>query len=631
MTRNVQRFLVMAEALLLVWATTACTEERQPDVADVNADPGQSDVRTLASDPGEALYQQHCAACHDSDAAVEAPRRTALSLQSSDAIITALTTGVMKEQGALLTDLEKRLVAEYTGGPTGEDALANAEANRCEGSLELTSGPLWNRWGNNLRNSRFQTAERAGIGHADASKLKLKWAFGIPGGSRARSQPAVTKEALFMGSQPGIVYALDSQTGCIWWTYQAESEVRNAPTMALDASGKPDLLYFGDFNANVYAVKAETGELVWKKSVRDHPAGTITGSITHYQGRLYVPMSSTEVVSAFSPEYECCTFRGGLLALDARDGEQLWRFYTTDQPRNTGQNSVGKDRFGPSGAPIWSTPTIDRQRRRIYVGTGENYSSPANDKSDAIIALDLETGAVQWITQTIEGDAWNGACGRFGSQVNCPEENGPDFDFGGPPILTRLANGKDIILAGQKSGMIYAMDPDDGGRILWQLRAGMGGFNGGVHWGMASDGKTLFVGIADTPGNQFAEGPPRQGLHAYEAETGKALWSRIEPNVCDEREHKCMTALSAPPTIAAGVIYAGALNGILRAYSAADGKPLWSTDTRRDFVTVNGVAGRGGSIDSAGPVVAGGMLYVNSGYDKFRQIPGNVLLAFGID
>lgn len=607
---------------------SACAAESDPEVS---TEVTEEAVGQLASDPGEALYQQYCAACHDGDAATEAPKRAALSLQASEAIIASMTSGVMKEQAASLTELEKRLVAEYVGSPTGEDALVNADAHRCKGVLRLSSAPLWNRWGNNLRNSRFQTAERAGISHTEAPRLKLKWAFGIPGGSRARSQPAVTEEALFMGSQSGIVYALDANTGCVWWVFEAESEVRNAPTIKLDASGRPDLLYFGDFNANVYAVKADTGELIWKKSVRDHPVGTITGSITYYQGRLYVPMSSTEVVSAFNPQYECCTFRGGLLALNASEGTEIWRFYTTDAPEKTGQNSIGKDQFGPSGAPIWSTPTIDRKRRLIYVGTGENYSSPANEMSDSIIALDLETGAVRWVQQTVEGDAWNGACGRFGSQVNCPEEDGPDFDFGAPPILTTLASGKDVILAGQKSGMIFAMDPDDGGEIMWQLRAGMGGFNGGVHWGMASDGKTLFVGIADTPGNRFAEGPPRQGLHAYDAATGKPLWSRLEPNVCDKLEHKCMTALSAPPTIAAGVIYAGALNGILRAYSAADGRPIWSTDTRRDYATVNGVKGRGGSIDSAGPVVAGGMLYVNSGYDKFRQIPGNVLLAFGID
>ncbi len=613
--------LLIAVVLLLGGCSS---EPREPASAPSN-DGGEV---ALASDPGEALYQQHCAACHGADAAVEAPSRSALSLQPSEAIIAALTSGVMKQQASALTKLEKRLVAEFVGSPTGENALSNAQANRCTGRLQLTSRPLWNRWGNNLRNSRFQTRERAGIGYGNAGKLKLKWAFGIPGGSRARSQPAVTKEALFFGSQSGIVYALNPQTGCIWWTFEAEAEVRNAPTIGIDRNGHPDLLYFGDFNANVYAVEAETGRLVWQKSVRDHPVGTITGSVTHYRGRLYVPMSSTEVVSAFNPDYECCTFRGGLLAIRADDGSKVWRFQTVDEPRKTGQNSAGSDQFGPSGAPIWSTPTIDRKRGLIYVGTGENYSSPANDKSDSIIALDLATGAVRWKQQTVEGDAWNGACGQFGSKVNCPQEDGPDFDFGAPPILTTLANGKDVILAGQKSGMIYAMDPDAAGKILWQARAGMGGFNGGVHWGMATDGKTLFVGIADTPGNRFAVGPPRQGLHAYDAETGKPLWSRLEPNICEEREHKCMTALSAPPTIAGGVIYAGALNGIMRAYSAADGTPLWTTDTRREYKTVNGVVGRGGSIDSSGPVVAGGLLLVNSGYDKFGQIPGNVLLAY---
>lgn len=617
-------FSIMLAAYLVLLG--GCTKVAEQETS------AQSEPEEIqqASDFGEAVYQKHCAACHDTSDG-EAPKREALRLQSNEAITAALTTGIMKDQASMLTPLEIRLVADYVGSPTSQNALANADAHKCEGNLQLTSPPLWHRWGNNLRNSRFQSAERAGIKRSDVPKLKLKWAFGFPGAARARSQPTVTKEALFTGSQSGIVYALDAKTGCVWWTFQADTEVRNAPTMALDQNGHPDILYFGDFNATVYAVKAVTGELVWKKSIRDHPVGIITGAITHYQGKLYVPMSSMEVINAYQPKYECCTFRGGLMALDAKTGKKIWRFHTVDEPQKTGANSEGKDRFGPSGAPIWSSPTFDRKRNLIYVGTGENYSSPANDKSDAIIALEPETGKVRWIQQTIEGDAWNGACGRFGTQVNCPKENGPDFDFGAPPILITLVSGKDIILAGQKSGMLYGMDPDDGGKILWEVRAGRGGFNGGVHWGMASDGKTLFVGIADTPGNEFATGPSRQGLHAYDPETGKPIWSHFEPNTCEENEHKCRTALSAPPTIADGVIYAGALNGILRAYSAANGAPLWSTDTRRDYVTINNVPGRGGSIDSAGPIIAGGMLYVNSGYDKFRQIPGNLLLAYGIN
>lgn len=582
------------------------------------------------NDLGDTLYQKHCAACHEG-ASGEAPTRASIQMLGDEKIMAALSIGVMKQQAAKLTALEIRLIAEYLGSPASEDALANAQAHRCEGQLNLSTPMLWNRWGNSLTNKRYQPERLGGISKADAPKLKLKWAFGFPNSARARSQPAVTKEAIFTGSQSGLFYALDAQTGCVWWTFEAKAEVRSAPTVSTDANGIPKTLYFSDFDANVYAVDAATGKQLWTRSIQDHPAGTITGSLTLYKGHLYVPMSSTEVLNAYMPDYECCTFRGGIMALDARTGETVWRFHTVPESKNTGKNSKGKDRFGPAGAPVWSNPTIDKKRQLLYFGTGENYSSPATGNSDAIIALRLDTGAVEWVQQTIAGDAWNAACGRYSTQINCPEEDGPDFDFGAPPILITLANGKDMILAGQKSGMIYGMDPDNKGSIIWQKRAGMGGFNGGVHWGMASDSKTLFVGIADTPGNRFAEGPSRQGLHGYDPATGALLWSRKEPDVCDENAHKCRTALSAPPTVTANIVFAGALNGILRAYDADDGSPLWSTDTRRDYNTVNGIAGRGGSIDSSGPVVAGGLLIVNSGYDKFGQIAGNVMLVYGLD
>jgi polyvinyl alcohol dehydrogenase (cytochrome) len=610
-----------ASLVLLGAGLSGCTK-----VAD-QPPPDQVEARI---DPGKELYKTHCAMCHDSGSA-EAPKKVSIRLLGPESIMQALTTGVMKEQASALTMIEKRLVSEYLGAPTSESALANAKAHQCKGQLKLSSPVLWNRWGNNLHNTRFQPISRSGITPTEAPRLKLKWAFGFPGAARARSQPAVTKEAIFTGSQSGLFYALDSQSGCVWWTFAANAEVRNAPTISVGSDGEPKTLYFGDFDANVYAVDAATGKLLWSRSIKDHPAGTITGSLTLYKGRLYIPMSSTEVINAYNTDYECCTFRGGIVALNSKSGETIWRFHTVPEPKRTSKNSKGADRYGPSGAPVWSSPTVDAKRGLLYFGTGENYSSPATDKSDSIIALRLDTGAVEWVQQTIAGDAWNAACGKNGTQVNCPEEDGPDFDFGAPPIVITLANGKDIILAGQKSGMVYGMDPDQKGRIVWQIRAGMGGFNGGVHWGMASDGKRLIVGIADTPGNRFAEGPSRQGLHAFDPATGQALWSQLEPNVCSEDAHKCRTALSAPPTITPGLVFAGALNGLLRVYSSEDGKPVWSTDTRRDYQTINGVKARGGSIDSGGPVVAGGLLIVNSGYDKFGQIPGNVLLVYGVE
>jgi polyvinyl alcohol dehydrogenase (cytochrome) len=408
----------------------------------------------------------------------------------------------------------------------------------------------------------------------------------------------------------------------VWWTYDAESEVRVAPTLGEDGQ-----LYFGDFNANIYALDAKSGKPVWKASVKDHPAGTITGSPTLHAGRLYVPMSSTEVVSAMKPEYECCNFRGGVTAVDAKTGAKLWRMHTVEPAKQAGVDTKGQPAFGPSGAPVWSSPTIDVKRGLLYFGTGENYSSPASDKSDAIVAVELATGKVRWWQQTIANDAWNASC--LGDKANCPREDGPDLDFGAPPILTTLADGRDVILAGQKSGMVFALDPDDGGKIIWKQRAGQGGFNGGIHWGMTADASSLYFGIADTPGNKGAVGPRRPGVHAFDIASGKPLWSKIEPFTCAERKFECETAFSAALTATDGIIFGGAHNGLLRAYATKDGALLWSFDTRRDFKTVNGVKGFGGSIDGGGPVLAGGLLIVNSGYDKFGEIPGNVLLVFG--
>lgn len=594
----------------------APTEAAAPPAA---ADSGQTAML-------EALYARACAACHDTQTA-GAPTRSAIEARPPGDIRAALETGVMQAQGAALSPAERALLSDYLG----RNALARngriAHGPRCPGQLRFTGPPLWNRWGNGLRNARFQSAADGGIRAEDVPRLELAWAFAFPGASRARSQPAVTADAMFVGSQGGQVYALNPASGCIWWIYEAGAEVRSAPTISTGPDGRPDRLFFGDFAGTVHAIDARSGARIWAKSVRDHADGTITGSVTLHRGRLFVPMSSTEVVSAVNPDYRCCTFRGGVTALSAADGATLWRMYSTAPPRavNTGQN--GQAAMAPSGAPVWSTPTVDPTRGLIYVGTGENYTSPANDMSDAIIAIDMADGRVRWARQVTAGDAWNAACGRTPGP-NCPAEHGPDFDFGAPPILVPLPGGGDIILAGQKSGVVHALDPDRAGAILWQRRVGMGGFNGGIHWGMASDARTLYVGIADTPGHDRTVGPPRPGIHALAIRTGQPLWSRIEPPVCAQPRYECQTSLSAAISVTPGVIFAGALNGRLNAYASADGRLLWSAETNGTFTSVNGINGRGGSIDSAGPVIAGGMVIVNSGYDKFGEIAGNVLLVY---
>ncbi|MBA4747377.1 MAG: PQQ-binding-like beta-propeller repeat protein [Sphingopyxis sp.] len=569
----------------------------------------------------DALYVQNCAACHDKEGS-GAASRAALRTRTPGAIIDSLETGLMREQGKPLSVDERKLIAAYLG--SGAQASAG---KKCDNDLALAGRPLWNGWGNGVTNQRYQPASATSLTATNVGQLELKWAFGFPGAARARSQPVVTDEALFTGSQDGRVYALGLANGCTHWTFDAEAEVRVSPTLGLDKGGRPDRLYVGDFKANVYAIDARTGKQLWKRSVADHPAGTITGSPTVHGGRIFVPMSSTEIVSAMDENYACCSFRGGVAALDAATGTPLWRVHTTDVAEAAGTNRKGKPARGPSGAPVWSPPTVDAKRGLVYFGTGENYSSPANDKSDAIIAVEMETGKIRWVRQVLANDAWNGACIQPGVGANCPREDGPDLDFGAPPILAQTVQG-DVLLAGQKSGLVFGIDPESG-KILWQRRAGAGGFNGGIHWGMASDGPRLFVGIADTPGGKAPVGPRRPGVHAFASATGKPIWSVIEPQTCPERAFKCETAFSAPVTLAGAILLGGTHNGLIRAYAADTGRLLWSYDTIRDFITVNGVKARGGSIDSAGPVVAGGYLIVNSGYDKFNEIPGNVLLVFG--
>ncbi len=562
---------------------------------------------------GESLYRDHCSGCHDNGTG-GAPIRAALEKRSAAFIKQALTAGVMKAQGKALNPYQMAILAEHLGTDAPPSAVAG---KRCEGRLAVSDPPLWNRWGNGLANTRYQ--RETAITPANVGRLELAWAFGFPEAQRARSQPAVTDRAIFTGSQSGRVYALDRMTGCIWWTFDAEAEVRNAPVLDVDADGGATL-YFGDFGARVYALDAQTGKLRWSTSVRDHPDGTITGSLALHDGRLFVPMSSTEVLSAYNPAYECCTFRGGVTALDAASGARVWRWYSVEKPvRHKGGETA------PSGAPVWGTPTADPVRGLLYVGTGENYSSPATGQSDAIIALELASGRQRWVMQATAGDAWNAACGTDQS-ANCPAEDGPDFDFGAPPMLVK-AGGRDILLAGQKSGEIFAIDPGSGS-VLWRRQVGRGGFNGGIHWGMASDGATLFVPIADTPGSRFAKGDPRPGIHAFDVATGRPLWSRIEPLRCAEFAFACITALSAPLTLIPGVVFAGGHDGRLVAYAAEGGEVLWKTETNRAFATVNGVEAKGGSIDGQGPVVAGDMVIVNSGYDKFGEIAGNVLLVY---
>jgi polyvinyl alcohol dehydrogenase (cytochrome) len=540
----------------------------------------------------------------------------------------------MRLQGSSLSGLERRALAEYlTGRKMGGD-VTGAAVGRCQTQASFAAisvgsiwkGPVWNGWGPGVRNTRFQDTGQAGLKAEQVPRLTLKWALGFPDATSAWSQPTVAGGRVFVGSQNGTVYSLDAKTGCIYWTFSAVGGVRTALSIGPRSGGKGAVVYFGDTAANAYALDALTGEKIWSRKVEDHPLARITGSPALYKNRLYVPVSSYEEAQGANPQYECCTFRGSLAALDVDTGAFLWKTYmVSDAPRPRGKSSAGATLWGPSGAAIWSAPTVDARRKVVYVATGNNYSEPAQPMSDAVVALEISTGKIRWSRQLTPNDVFVSGCRQAAGNPNCPDPNGPDYDFGNAPMLAKLASGREVIVIGQKSGVGFAMNPDDQGKVLWQYRAGQGGPLGGIEWGSAIDGEQAYFPVSDITR------PNPGGLHAVKLASGERVWVAPPAAPKCEAGRGCNAAQSAAITVIPGVVFSGSVDGVLRGYSTKDGAIIWEFDTNREFQTVNGVPAKGASMLGPGPAVAGGMLYVNSGYGAFGGRPGNVLLAFGVE
>jgi polyvinyl alcohol dehydrogenase (cytochrome) len=593
-------------------------------------------VAQAQSPNGEAVYRQHCASCHEGTLP-RMPTREALRGYAPEAVETALSSFTMRRQGAALSGAERRAVAEYvTGRPAGSyraplDVIPkSASCAPAAGSADPLVGPSWNGWGPDLRGTRFQPAAAAGLTASDVPRLKLKWAFGFPGVSASGSQVSVAGSRAFVGSRNGMVYALDTRTGCLAWAFEADAGVRSTPVVERAVDGRSATVYFGDAHAQVYALDAMTGAMRWKVKVDDHPDAIVTGGAAILNGRLYVGVSSLEEGTAVVPTYQCCTFRGSVVSLDAATGRQVWKTFTVaDEPRPTTKNSVGTQLFGPSGVGVWSVPVLDPDRNRLYVGTGDSYSNPPARESDAIMALAMDTGRIVWLQQTLAGDAWNVGCFETTGpgRVNCPESAGPDHDYSSGPSLVVSADGRRVLLAGQKSGVMHGVDPESG-ELLWKTRAGEGGILGGIEWGFATDGSVAYISLSNALEKKAGEAG---GLVAMNVLDGKVRWS-VPPH-SDSCGGKTGCNTGQPQAVSAipGVVFSGSLDGHLRAYDAESGRELWDVDTAREFETVNTVAARGGSLNGPGATVVGGMLFVSSGYGSLGFMPGNVLLAFSVD
>ncbi len=630
---------IAALAFAAAVATSALAAGAGP-VAAQESMRGLLDPPPMDDSPGMRVFVASCVECHGGQRTVRAPGLTTLGAMTPRAVLGSLEGGRMRRHGEDLTPDERRAVAEWlTGAVLVETRLPSSAF--CAAPPAGESVVHWSGWGGGDGETGFVDADRAGLTAADLPNLELAWAFGFPDVTQVRSKPAVIDDRIIVGSAYGEVYSIDLESGCVHWVFAGDAAVRGAIAVGAGPNGEPTA-FFADFRTNVYAIDATTGVLHWRATAATHADHVVTGSVAVHEGRVFVPLSSMEIISAGDPSYECCTSSGGVAAFSAVNGEALWEFRTiAGEPRHTGENEAGTRLFAPSGAPVWSSPTVDAARGLLYIGTGENYTRPATGGSDALTALDMETGEAAWTFQGREDDAWNMSClsPRF---QNCPAPTGPDHDFGMAPIIVTAEDGSQLLIAGQKSGMVWALDPDSEGELVWARRVGKGSSLGGIHWGLASDGRRAYVPNVDNPfaiisdprsgasTQMNAEDPPTPGVYALELSGGEVLWhAPPDPSVCQGRSG-CMPFFSAAPTAIEGAVLAGSLDGHLRAFSTEDGAVLWDVDTAREFETVNGVPGRGGALDGPGSVVAKGYVLVNSGYDLFSQMPGNLLLAYRV-
>jgi polyvinyl alcohol dehydrogenase (cytochrome) len=604
-------FATLAVSAALTGSTLVSTEERQ----------------TTSAPDGEALFARTCATCHNGSADSRASGPDVLKQRSPAAILDALANGPMRVQGSKLAGSERRAIAEYISGKAVGGDATGAASGRCSATpaFNPSSGPMWNGWGATPANTYFQSAKDAALTPDQVPRLTLEWAFGFPDATSAWAPPIIVGGRVFVGSHNGTVYSLDAKSGCIYWHYSAEGGARTAMTVGPRPGGAFNV-YFGDTNANAYALDAATGKLMWKTKVERHELARITGAPTLDRDRLYVGTSSYEESQGADPKYACCTFRSSLSAIDVATGKVVWKtFMVAETPKPRGKSTAGVTLYGPSGSAIWSAPTVDGKRNTVYVATGNTYTGPEQPSSDAVIALDIATGRIKWMKQLFPKDIFVSGCRPHSDNPNCADQEGPDYDFGNSPILTRLPNGKDAIVIGQKSGIGWAIDPDKQGEVIWQYRAGQGGALGGIEWGSAVDDEHAYFPVSDittsTPG----------GLHAVNLQTGARVWYTPAPAPKCGSGRGCNGAQAAAITVIPGVVFSGSNDGALRAYSTRDGSIIWEVDTNREFSTVNGVPAKGASMLGPGPAIAGGMIVFNSGYGAFGGRPGNVLLAYGVE
>ena len=623
MKKNIHLLIVAAAGIgVLAWAGAFAPQ------AVGQAPPGF----VAGTESGFATFQTQCSQCHGNPNVDRAPTPAALREMPPEKIYEALTTGLMQTQAMALTDQQKKGVAEFMAGRPLGSAKQGDAANmgfQCRTNPPLADpaqGPAWNGWSPDLANTRFQPAQVARLTAAQIPRLKLKWAFGYPSGVSANAQPTIASGRVFVGSDNGFVYSLDAKTGCVYWSFENGSIIRNALTVG-PVTGQGDAKYavfFGDGHANVYALNAQDGKLLWKTKADPHFIARITAGVRYFDGKVIVPVSSSEEFSSGNPAYSCCTSRGSVVALNANTGKEIWKAWVVpDEPKPYKTMANGVVLYAPAGGAVWNSPTIDPVRRAVYFGTGDATTAPSPKTTDAIMAVDLDTGKFLWAYQATENDVFMGGCNGPNQSDACPKPMGPDMDIGNSPMLRTLPNGKRVLIAGTKSADIFALDPDDNGKLLYRIHplglplGGGGRGRASIVWGGAADDRLAYYGIGGG------------GLAAVQQGTGERVWLFTPPAPAAGGRGP---SLGAAATAIPGVVFEGSSDGTLYAISATDGTQLWEYNTAKEFETINRVPAHGGAISTSGAVIVNGMVYVGSGYAVGSGASGgNVLLAFGVD
>lgn len=593
----------------------------------------QQQLQLSVADQGRLVFESNCAVCHNGSPNSPAPTIELLASLPPETILRALNEGVMRYQGYELLTAEKNAVALYLSDKPFSVPVADSNLGQCKdnpGFTILSQVKQWNGYGPAVTNTAFQSTEAAGLTADSVAQLELKWAFGFPvGSSSAWSTPSIVSDRVFVGSHADGVYSLDAKSGCTYWHFSGRTGVRTAPIVAQFEKSKNGqaetyAVYFGDMMGYLYAIDAQTGEPLWETLTEEHSKVRITGTPVLHGGVLYVPVSSFERGFSSQMDYECCTFRGSVLAVDAATGAILWKTYLIpDQPQLTSRNEKGIDQFGPAGAAVWMSPTVDVERGLVYISGGNSYTTPSHSTTDSVVALNMQTGEPQWIVRGSSDQSDNSLC-QMGESF-CSDGILDYPEFATTAMLATHSSARQLVIIGQKSGLAWALDPDQQGKPVWQYSAGRGGGLGGIEWGIAADEKNVYIPVSDNAHEQAG------GLHAIDLLTGERRWVAPPPSrFCGARTDDCSAAQVSAIAVIPGVIFSGSNDGGIRAYSTDNGSIIWQFDTNRQFATVNGIAANGGSLMAAGPTVVDGMLFVNSGYSTNGSRPGNVLLAFGI-